>query len=96
MIRAYTVDVSLTETYPANPQVSIPFVARSTSVLSRHPSAIVHFSLDGIVDAGVIDSSRTAGLDFGTPTQAIWIRREAGEVTPEDVLVDVSAEDVIY
>jgi hypothetical protein len=96
MIRAYTVNVSLVETYPANPQVSIPFVSRSTSVLSRHPSAIVYFSLDGIVDAGVIDSARTAGLDFGTPTQAIWIRREAGEVSPEDVLVDVSAEDVIY
>lgn len=96
MIRAYTVNVSLVETYPASPQVSIPFVSRSTSVLSRHPSAIVYFSLDGIVDAGVIDSSRTAGIDFGTPTQAIWIRREAGEVSPEDVLVDVSAEDVIY
>jgi len=96
MIRAYTVNVSLVETYPASPQVSIPFVSRSTSVLSRHPSAIVYFSLDGIVDAGVIDSSRTAGLDFGTPTQSIWIRREAGEVSPEDVLVDVSAEDVIY
>lgn len=96
MIRAYTVDVSLTETYPSQPQVTVPFVSRSTSVLSRHPSAIIHFSLDGIVDAGVIDSARTAGLDFGTPTQAIWIRREAGEITPEDVLVDVSAEDVIY
>lgn len=96
MIRNYTVDISSTEAYPASPQVEVPFVGRSCSVVSRHPSAIVKVSLDGIVDASVIDSSRVVGMSFGTPTQQIWLCREPGEVTPETVLVDVTVEDVIY
>jgi hypothetical protein len=96
MIRSYTVDISATTSYPSAAQVQVPFIGRSCSVMSRHPSAIVHVSLDGTVDAAVIDSSRAAGVSFGTPTQVVWIRREAGEIMPEECLVDVIAEDVIY
>jgi len=96
MIRTYTVDISTTEAYPSSPQVEVPFVGRSCSVVSRHPSAIVNVSLDGVVNAAVIDSSRVVGMSFGTPTQQIWVCREAGEVSPETVLVDVTVEDVIY
>jgi hypothetical protein len=56
----------------------------------------VKVSLDGIVNASVIDSSRVVGMSFGTPTQQIWLCREPGEITPETVLVDVTVEDVIY
>ena len=96
MIRNYTVDISSTEAYPSSPQVEIPFVGRSCSVVSRHPSAVVNVSLDGVVNASVIDSARVVGMSFGTPTQQIWLCREPGEVTPETVLVDVTVEDVIY
>jgi hypothetical protein len=96
MIRTYTIDISTTEAYPSSPQVEVPFVGRSCSVVSRHPSAIVNVSLDGVVNAAVIDSSRVVGMSFGTPTQQIWLCREPGEVTPETVLVDVTVEDVIY
>jgi hypothetical protein len=96
MIRNYTVDISSTEAYPASPQVEVPFVGRSCSVVSRHPSAIVKVSLDGIVNASVIDSARVVGMSFGTPTQQIFLCREPGEVSPETVLVDVTVEDVIY
>lgn len=96
MIRNYTVDISSTESYPGTAQVQVPFVGRSTSVVSRHPSAIVKVSLDGVVDASVIDSGRVCGMSFGTPTQSVWLCREPGEVTPETVLVDVTVEDVIY
>lgn len=96
MIRNFTVDVSLTTAYPDHAQVTVPFVGRSCSVMSRHPSAIIHVSLDGVVDAAVIDSARTAGVSWGTPTQSIWIRREAGDLSPEECLVDIIAEDVIY
>jgi hypothetical protein len=71
MIRNYTVDISSTEAYPASPQVEVPFVGRSCSVVSRHPSAIVKVSLDGIVNASVIDSARVVGMSFGTPTQQV-------------------------
>jgi hypothetical protein len=96
MIRNFTVDISDVVTYPGTAQVQVPFVGRSCSVMSRHPSAIVHVSLDGVVDAAVIDSARTAGVSFGTPTQVVWLRREAGDISPEECLVDVIAEDVIY
>jgi hypothetical protein len=96
MIRNFTVDLSSTTAYPEAAQVQVPFVGRSCSVMSRHPSAIIHVSLDGNVDAAVIDSARTAGVSFGTPTQVVWLRREAGEIVPEECLVDVIAEDVIY
>lgn len=96
MIRNYTVDVSDVTSYTNDPQVQVPFVGRSTSVVSRHPSAIVKVSLDGVVDASVIDSARVCGMSFGTPTQQVWICREPGEVSPETVLVDVTVEDVIY
>lgn len=96
MIRNYTVDISATEAYPGTAQVQVPFVGRSTSVVSRHPSAIVKVSLDGVVDASVIDSGRVCGMSFGTPTQSVWLCREPGELTPETVLVDVTVEDVIY
>jgi hypothetical protein len=96
MIRNYTVDISDVTAYPGAAQVQIPFVGRSCSVVSRHPSALVKVSLDGIVDASVIDSARVVGMSFGTPTQVVWLCREAGEVSPETVLVDVTVEDVIY
>jgi hypothetical protein len=96
MIRNYTVDVSSVTAYPGSAQVQVPFVGRSCSVVSRHPTAIVKVSLDGIVDASVIDSSRVVGMSFGTPTQQIWLCREAGSLSPATVLVDVTVEDVIY
>jgi len=96
MIRNYTVDISNVTAYPGSAQVLVPFVGRSTSVVSRHPSAVVKVSLDGIVDASVIDSARVCGMSFGTPTQSVWLCREPGEMSPETVLVDVTVEDVIY
>jgi hypothetical protein len=96
VIRNYTVDISTVTAYPSAPQVEVPFVGRSCSVVSRHPSAIVKVSLDGVIDAAVIDSSRVVGMSFGTPTQQIWVCREPGDVMPETVLVDVTVEDVIY
>ena len=96
MIRNFTVDISDVTAYPAQAQVQIPFLARSSSVVSRHPSAIVWVSLDGVVDASSIDSSRLAGMSFGTPTQVVWLCRDPGSITPETVLVDVTLEDVIY
>ena len=96
MIRNYTIDISDVTSYPAQAQVQIPFLARSSSVVSRHPTAVVKVSLDGIVDASSIDSSRLAGMSFGTPTQVVWVCREPGSITPETVLVDVTVEDVIY
>ena len=96
MIRNYTVDISDVTSYPTQAQVQVPFLARSSSVVSRHPTAVVKVSLDGIVDASSIDSSRLAGMSFGTPTQVVWVCREPGAITPETVLVDITVEDVIY
>ena len=62
MIRNFTVDISTTTSYPATAQVQVPFVGRSCSVMSRHPSAIVHVSLDGVVDV-------TIGYTAHSPTE---------------------------
>ena len=96
MIRTYTVDLSSTTAYPAEAQVTAPFTSRATAVTSNHPTAIIYASIDGELDAATINSARVAGVQWGTPTRQVWLKRAEGDVSPEEVTVDVTVEDTIY
>lgn len=57
-IKGYVIDLSAQDTFPAEPQVSIPWYANTTTIISDHPSAIIYASLSGSTDDASINSAR--------------------------------------
>jgi hypothetical protein len=75
--------------FPADPQVSVGFVADTISVINEHASSIVHVSFDGINEAGAINPAVIAGITFNQPVSKVWLYREAGAVTGVDARIIV-------
>jgi hypothetical protein len=75
--------------FPADPQVSVGFVADTISVINEHASSIVHVSFDGVNEAGAINPGVIAGITFSQPVSTVFLYREAGAVTGVDARVIV-------
>lgn len=91
-IKGYVIDLSDTEAFPVEPQVSIPWYANTSAILSDHPNAVIYASLSGTTDDASINSARVAGMQLQSPLRQLWLRREAGAVSPSTVTVRVTVE----
>ena len=93
-IAGTVVSLDSVTTYPANPQVSLNFHANRTYIFSSNPQAIIYVSLDGVNDHLSMDGSRNNYADIRSPAAKLWLRREAGVVSPTSVAVRVTSEFV--
>lgn len=91
-IKGYVIDLSSVTEFPVEPQITVPWYANTTAILSDHPSAIIYASLSGTTDDASINSARVAGVQLASPLRQMWLRREPGEVSPETVTVRVTLE----
>jgi hypothetical protein len=93
-IAGNVVSLDAVTAYPVDPQVSLSFHANRTYIFSSNPQAIIYVSLDGVNDHLSMDGSKNNYAELRSPAAKVWLRREAGTVSPTSVAVRITSEFV--
>jgi len=84
-----TVNVFADTSYPADPQVVIPFEAKSVSIVNEDLDDNTWISFDGVNDHGHL--IRGNGITYQQRVDKVWLRRGSGAAT-SPTNVSVTAE----
>jgi hypothetical protein len=87
-----TVDVSGTAAYPASPQVTIPFIPKTITVVCEDSTDDAWVSFDGSTDAAhMVPGTPDQRLVFNQRVTKVWLKRGAAGAAPTNVQVMAEA-----
>ena len=86
------VDVVGAATYPATPQVLIPFTPEDVLVLVEHPTLAIYVSFDGTTDAGKLTPGICVALEWHQHVSKVWLRVDSA-ASPGPIIARVISED---